>query len=255
MKQFLITPAAGKRLIAKSLVRHPSIKRALEGGTVVIIAGTTNGYVAEEILAFIGQRNGFSRKRFFRGIVLPPSKPRREDGQLRDNDNFPGDVIIKDGQWEPGLTIFDVVDDLEEGDIILKGANVLEMSRKQAGIYIGHPQGGTIGAALLAHVGRRVELILPVGLEKRIHGDLNEIANKLNKPGLRGARLLPVPGEVFTEIDALKMITGAGAEMVAAGGVAGAEGSFWLLVSGEKRQLASAETIIKSVSKEPVFEL
>jgi hypothetical protein len=59
MKQFIITPAAGKRLIAKALIKHPAVKSALKNGTLVIVAGTTNGYVAEEILMSIGQAAGF----------------------------------------------------------------------------------------------------------------------------------------------------------------------------------------------------
>ena len=55
LKQFVLSPAAGKRLIAKSLVAHPAIQAALKSGTFAIIAGTTNGYVAEEILVSIGQ--------------------------------------------------------------------------------------------------------------------------------------------------------------------------------------------------------
>jgi hypothetical protein len=50
LKQFLITPSAGKRLIAKTLANHPAIRKAVKNGTLVIVAGTTNGYVAEEIL-------------------------------------------------------------------------------------------------------------------------------------------------------------------------------------------------------------
>ena len=49
MKQFLLTSSAGKRLIAKTLANHPAIKKAVKNGTLVIVAGTTNGYVAEEI--------------------------------------------------------------------------------------------------------------------------------------------------------------------------------------------------------------
>lgn len=255
MKQYLITPSAGKRLIAKALAQTPSVVKSLESGTVVIIAGTTNGYLAEEILSNIGQNKDFSRKRFFRGIVLPPSKPRTDDGRLPDAKGFPGDVIINNGKWQKGKTIFDVADDLKEGDVIFKGANTLDLSSNQAGIYIGHPQGGTIGVALQAHVGRRVKLILPVGLEKRVNCDLNEIANKLNQPGVIGPRLLPVPGEVFTEIDAIKLLTGARAELVAAGGVSGAEGSVWLLISGSKDEINSADELIASVSKEPLFNL
>jgi len=255
MKQYLITPAAGKRLIVKALTNHQAIKEALKSGTVVIIAGTTNGYVAEEILSSLGQLGGFSRKRFFRGIVLPPLGLTRESGRLKDETGFPGDVVIVKSVWKKGLTIFDVIAGLKEGDVILKGANALDVSNRKAAIYIGHPQGGTIGASLQAVVGRRVRLILPVGLEKRVTSDLDQLAIQLNSPGANGPRLLPVVGEVFTEIDAITHLTGANAEMVAAGGVGGAEGSIWLAVSGTSREVEDAQTLIKSVSKEPRFSL
>jgi hypothetical protein len=255
MKQFQITPAMGKRLIAKALATYEPVKAALKSGTVVIIAGTTNGYVAEEVLSSIGQLEGFSRKRFMRGIVLPPSQPRTENGRLTDENEFPGDVVIVNGSWKKGLTIFDVVDDLKEGDVIFKGANALDLSNRKAAIYIGHPQGGTILASLQAVVGRRVRLILPVGLEKRINTDLDHLALKLNSPGAHGPRLLPVVGEVFTEIEALFLSTGAEAELVAAGGVAGAEGSIWLAVSGEPHEVEAAQKVIKAISGEPGFSL
>jgi hypothetical protein len=255
MKQFLITPAAGKRLIGKAMVIHPTIQGALESGTIVIIAGTTNSYVVEELFAFMGITEGFSKRRFFRGVTLPPAKPTTEDGRLPDESGFPGDVVIEKGSWKKGQTIFDVVDNLKEGDVILKGANALDISRQRAAILIGHPKAGTIGVALQAVVGRRVQLILPVGLEKRIFGDLDELALKMNAPGSKGARLLPVPGQVFTELDAVTMLTGASAHLVAAGGVGGAEGSVWIGVEGESEQMTQAEEILKPISKEPLFEI
>jgi hypothetical protein len=81
MKQFVLTPAAGKRLIAKAVARHPQVQSALESKTVVVVAGTTNGYVAEELLACVGQGGEFRKDRFFRGIILPPHRPQREDGR------------------------------------------------------------------------------------------------------------------------------------------------------------------------------
>ena len=255
MKQFVITPAAGKRLIGRAIAKHPAVQDALDSGTVVIIAGTTNGYVAEEILKSVGINEGFSRRRFFRGITMPPSKPLTETGRLPDESGFQGDVIIVKGTWQKGQTIFDVVDDLKEGDVILKGANALDLPRKKAAILIGHPKAGTIGVALQAVAGRRVQLILPVGLEKRVAGDLEDLALKLNAPGAHGPRLLPVPGQVITEIDAISLLTGAAAELIAGGGVCGAEGSVWLAVSGEPEQVEVAEEILKSVGKEPLFEL
>jgi hypothetical protein len=255
MRQLAITPAAGKRLIGKAIAKHAAVMTALKGGTVVIIAGTTNGYVAEELLKSIGQAQGFRRHRFFRGIVLPPSRPTVQSGRLPDESAFTGDVVIKDGVWQKGKTIFDVVDDLREGDVIMKGANTVDLIQRRAAILIGHPQAGTIGASLKAVVGRRVRLILPVGLEKRISGNIDELASKMNEPGAHGPRLLPVPGEIFTELDAITLLTGAKAQLVAAGGVGGAEGSVWLAISGEPSQENGAVALLQSVIDEPAFEV
>ncbi len=104
-------------------------------------------------------------------------------------------------------------------------------------------------------VGKRVRLIIPVGLEKRIYGDIDDMAVRLNMPGVKGLRLLPVPGEVVTEIDAIKMLTGAGAELFAAGGVSGAEGSIWLAVSGTEESEKSAADLIQLVAAEPPFSI
>ncbi len=255
MIQVALTPAGGKRLIAQAVARHAAVRAAMESGTIVIIAGTTNGYVAEEILAACGNTEGFSRRRFFRGITLPPYQETTAAGRLPDESAFPGDVVIEKGKWLTGKTVFDVVDGLKEGDVILKGANAVDLALRQAGILIGHPKGGTIGAALQAVVGRRVRLILPVGLEKRVPGNLNEIAARLNEPGAHGYRMLPVPGEVITEIEALAILTGVQAHLVAAGGVCGAEGSVWLAVSGTPEQEKAAGDAVARAGEERSFTL
>jgi hypothetical protein len=249
MVQFVLTVPAAKRLIGKALAAHPTIKAALSSGTLVIIAGTTNGYVAEEILKDLGQAEKFSKRRFFRGIVLPPGRT-TQMGRLPDESEFPGDVVIVKGVWQKGKTLFDVAEDLREGDIILKGANALDLARKQAAVLIGHPGGGTTITALQAAVGRRVQLILPVGLEKRVPGNLMELAARINAPGESGFRLLPIPGEVFTEIDAISLLAGAEAEILAAGGVGGAEGAVWLALQGSPEQLAKAAELMREVSGE-----
>ena len=255
MKQLSLTPAAGKRLIGKAMAKHPAVLTALKDGTVVVIAGTTNGYVAEELLAAIGQSADFQRGQFFRGIVLPPALPKKKDGRLPDESGFPGDVVIKAGVWQKGKTIFDVVADLKEGDVILKGANAVDLETRRAAILIGHPQAGTIGVSLPAYYGRRVRLIIPVGLEKRVFGNLDDLAAKINEPGAHGPRLLPVPGEVITELEAIALLTGAKAQLVAAGGVAGAEGSVWLAISGEPSQEKDAAALLQSLASEPAFDM
>lgn len=250
MKQLLLTPSAGKRLIAKALATHPQIQYATKNSTLVLIAGTTNGYLGEELGI-----KGFSRSHFFRGITLPPNKPVTKEGRLSDESQFPGDAVLVKGEWQKGKTIGDIVDFLKEGDVIVKGANALNLEHKQAAILIGHPKAGTAGLSLPAVIGRRVKLFVAVGLEKRVNGDLNAIALKLNEPWAGGYRFLPLPGEVFTEIEALKLLCGVEAELVAAGGVNGAEGAVWLAVSGTKEQEEKAEKLVASIGLEPAFTL
>lgn len=254
MKQFIITPAMGKRLIAKTIANHPAVRKALRNGTVVIIAGTTNGYVAEEIFRTYKIDNDFSRRHFFRGVTLPPNNPAVDkEGRLVDRSRFPGDVVISGGMWLKGKTIGEVVDSLGEGDVIIKGANALDLERKQAAVLIGHPKAGTIGLAIPAIVGRRVRLIVPVGIEKRVTGDLVALSAKLNVPGASGSRMMILPGEVFTELDALRALTAAEVELIAAGGVCGAEGACWIAVTGEPDQEEFAEHVIASLSDELPF--
>ena len=256
MIQAVLTPAAGKRLIARAVVSLPVIQTALQSGTIVVVAGTTNGYVAEELLALCAHGAKFSRERFFRGITLPPGAHKTTAaGRLADDGGFPGDVVIRKGAWLEGATIFDVIDDLAQGDVILKGANAVDLAQRLAAVLIGDPKGGTLLAALQAVVGRRVRLILPVGLEKRVSTDLVSLARRLNAPGAHGARLMPVAGDVVTEIDALEILTGAKAELMAAGGVCGAEGTVWLAVFGTPEQEKAAKAILAGVMGEAPFTL
>jgi hypothetical protein len=243
LKQFCLTTAMGKRLIGRGIAAHPDVQRVLAKGMLAILAGTTNGYVAEEVLNSLGQSEGFSRVGFRRGVTVAP----RAKAAAAD---FPGDVIIVDGAWQRGKTIFDVSGDLRAGDIVLKGANAFD-SRGQPAVQIGNPQGGTILAAITAVIGRRARLIVPVGLEKRVLEDVNTLALRCNAPDAEGPRLFPVPGEIFTELDAIHLLTGAQACLLAAGGVYGAEGSSWLGISGMEQQVQSASDLIRSLAGEP----
>ena len=251
----MLTPASGKRLIAKATTEHASIKNAISKGTIAIVAGTTNGYVAEEMLTMLGQAKDFKRNRFFRGVTLPLTIKITDTGRLPDESQFPGDVVIVNGEWQKGKTIFDVIDDLKEGDVIVKGANCVNPVQKKAGILIGHPKGGTIVVALQAVLGRRVKLLLPVGLEKRVSDDIDAIACILNKPGATGSRLLPVPGEILTEIEAMQILFGVKATLVAGGGVCGAEGAVWLAIDGEKKQVEKAKTLLGEIANESPFKM
>jgi hypothetical protein len=253
MFQIIITPAAGKRLIAKSILSHQVIRNALQNHTIAIIAGSTNGYIAEELLMSINQIDGFSRERFFRGITLPPDRLISELGRLKDETGFPGDVIITKGVWQKGKTIYDVIDTLAVNDVILKGANCIDKTHKRAGILIGQPNGGTIATILQAVIGKRAQLLIPSGLEKRISDDIDQVVALINQPSMTGHRMMPVTAEIITEIEAISILFGIKATLIAAGGVGGAEGAVWLALEGSDDKLVIAKKALSEIAKEPLF--
>ena len=67
--------------------------------------------------------------------------------------------------------------------------------------------------------------------------------------------MFPMPGRTFTELDAIKLLTGAKAHLLAAGGVYGAEGALWLGITGTDEQVQAAADLIESVSDEPPCEV
>ncbi|MCQ8905345.1 MAG: hypothetical protein NQU45_06505 [Methanothermobacter sp.] len=83
-----------------------------------------------------------------------------------------------------------------------------------------------------------------------INGDLNTIALRMNSAGTEGPGLLPVLGEVFTDVDALRLLVGVEAEPVGAGGFHGVDGPIHLLVDGSDGSLRHVEDILKSAAME-----
>ena len=67
---------------------------------------------------------------------MPPNAPVTKEGRLADESMFPGDAVITKGVWQKGKTVGDVVDSLKEGDVIVKGANALDLEHKQAALLI-----------------------------------------------------------------------------------------------------------------------
>lgn len=249
-RQISLTPAAGKRLIGRAVAEMPQVTAALASHTLVLMAGTTNSYVARAILEKRGHLEEIDPRQFFRGVVLPPRQKLEPDGRNR----FAGDLIFEHGRLIRGKQIFDVAEDLKAGDVIIKGANAVNLRTHEAGVLIGSPVCGTMGAILPAVVGRRATLIIPVGLEKRVDDDIHQLAAILDSSQSDGPRLLPaVGGRVVTELDAIGILTGMTARLTAAGGVAGAEGSCRLMMTGTDAQLEKAGRILRECAAEPPF--
>ena len=226
-----LTVSESKKLIALGLVKLPEVRKAKKSGLIAIATGSTNSYVLEKLL---GRK--IDKTSYRSGLVMPKGK--KLPGLSKE---IMPDVVLEKGKINKKLDRFTVVEKLQAGDIYIKGANALNYREKVAGILIGHPQSGTIGAAYGTIIGRRVHLIIPVGLEKQISTDIPEVHRRLAEPGTRGGpRIMPVFGTVFTEIEALEILAGVQAIQCAAGGIGGAEGCVGLLLSGTKAALDKA---------------
>ena len=118
-KQYLITVEEGKKLISRAVAQSETIQTAAREHTLVIVAGTTNGYLAEALLDRFGQREDFTRVGFRRGANTAPGA-KAETGPFANTD-----VVIRQGQWLRGRTIFDVAGELGPGDAVVKGANAV----------------------------------------------------------------------------------------------------------------------------------
>lgn len=149
--------------------------------------------------------------------------------------------------------LFDVVKQLEKNDIIVKGANAVDIINQKAGILIGHPQGETIVASLQAIAGKRTRLIIPVGLEKRVPQNIDLTAQILNSPECTGPRFIPVQGEIVTELEAIRILYNAKTHLTAAGGVCGAEGSVWIYIDAPAERMDFIKKDLETVLYEKPF--
>lgn len=239
--QVVLTVSEGKRLIARGLLQWEPFKRARQSGIIAIAKGSTNSYVVEELL---GRR--IEKHRYVTGHTLP-AKARRA--------HLPADMpdlVLRRGEPVEGMSAVEALREMGPEDIFLKGANAIQYALGQAAVLVGHPTGGTMGAALGTIVSRRVRLVIPAGLEKNVPVDLAEAAAAVREWDAPPA-LWVLPGELFTEIEAIEALSGAHALPIASGGIGGAEGSVRLLLTGSDEAVRKALEAVEAVQGEEPF--
>jgi len=245
-RQVVLTVAESKRLIAKGVAALPEVRRAMAEGMVVVATGTTNAYVLEELW---GRR--IDKRRYRSGITAPGEPERHEAPQA---EPIP-DVVFRRGAVAEGLNRYDAVDHMGRGDVYIKGANALDYLGRAAGVLIGSPEGGTVGAVLGKVIGKKIHLVIPVGLEKLVYEDINELHRLASQGDYEGPSMWPIAGTIVTEIEALEVLTGVEATLYAAGGIAGAEGAVRLLLTGGREQVEAALGLVESIKGEPRYLL
>lgn len=243
----VLTVSESKRLIAKGLLNHKSIKAKLKKGVIIITRGSTNTYVAEEFVNL-----NLPHGNFLLGNIRPAK------GKLKpDKSSVKPEIVIQDGKVLDNCTYIHGLSLLRGSDIVLKGANIINYKEKRAGVLIGDPSGGTAGKFLPYVKNHGVKLIVPVGLEKDgswVISVLSEIMDeKTGKYKNSSPCLWELPGELFTEIEAIKTFADVEVFQIGSGGIGGAEGGVFLTVTGLKEEVGKVIDIVKSIQGEPPF--
>ena len=240
-----LTVSESKRLIAKGIKVYPPVVERLKSGTVLVTKGTTNTYVAEELLNVdLGSGD------FVLGHILP------NDERQLDRSHTRSEVVLINGKEDDTPYVL-AMSRMKEGDIVFKGVNVINYEKGQAGVFIGHPTGGTAGNIIPRIQKNKLHLIIPVGLEKCSNQDIDKIdeMTHLEKVSVNGKMpyIWSIKGELFTEIEAIKQFAEVEVIHIASGGIGGAEGAVSLGIFGTESEVEKALKVIESVKGEPAF--
>jgi hypothetical protein len=252
LAQVVLTPAESKKLIAKAVTKLDVVQQAATDGMLVIHPSSSTYFIFEELIGVKPKTNYWVC-----GVVTPrgmcvemamvlggysPPSMEYNPGELR------GLWAIKNGKVLTENTTAELMEQMTAKDVYIKGVNALD-PQGNVGILIG--KRGGLGIVLSAWKKKKFTLIFPVGLEKLIPISIRQAAIEAKQAkyeygmGLP-AGLFPCPdGNVITEIDAVKILSGAVAVPIASGGLGGAEGATTLIIKGTNEQVRDAIEFIE----------
>jgi hypothetical protein len=253
--QGILTPTESKMFICKAVARMDVVKRALSDATIVIHPSSSTFFLVREltgkdpftshwVLGCIVPQ-GLCRAAYREGDYFNAAGKMGPVKDLKDLMNrFPFKWVIKGGELHAGVPLGKILEEMGPNDVYIKGCNALDVEGN-AGVLFGHGGGGTIGHVMAAQKSRRFSIILPIGLEKLIPVSIKEAALAARRTDFElgmgmPCGLIPVKGQVVTELNAVEILSGAKATPIAAGGLGGAEGGIVLGIEGDKDQVTEA---------------
>jgi hypothetical protein len=252
LAQVVLTPTESKKLIAKAIVKLYVVRQAATEGMVVIHPSSSTYFIFEELMGAKPKTNYWVC-----GVVTPrgmcvemamalggysPQTIKYNPKELR------GLWAIKKGKVLTDNTLSELMDQMTDKDVFIKGVNALD-TQGNVGVLIGDR--GGLGTVISAWKKKNFTFIYPVGLEKLIPISIREAAMEAKQAkyeygmGLPTG-LFPCPeGKTITEIDAVKILSGAVTVPIASGGLGGAEGAMTLIIKGTNKQVRGAIEFIE----------
>jgi len=247
--QVSLTPSEGKRLIGMSVAQMDAVQHALREGVIVVATSTTTGYVLEELLKKEVPDKGL----FTAGVVTA------RGCCITDPEKRYGHRVIRRGEVsEVGTSdLPEVLAGMGPNDVFVKGANAIDPFG-QAGILLGGVGGGTIGRSWGYIAANGITTIIAVGLEKLVPVSLSDAAAKTGIESVdrslgMAVGMMVVTGNIITEMEALKMLTGVDAIPIGSGGIGGGEGSKTFVLEGPEENVQVAYDLVCSIKGEPAL--
>ena len=236
--QMTLTVPEGKRLIAKGIATRSDVKKAFRHGEILLKGGTTVSAICEELCGRplrISGRVTPKGTKSSKGIEEVWHCSMIEKGSLRNID----------GQVDQAVST------LKKGDIVILGANAFD-NYGNAAMMIGRASGGGPGRAWCGMMSEVSKVIIAVGIEKMVPGNLNDVIKHTGRREVDLAMgmavgLIPICGEIYTEIEAIKTLAKVHPQIIGRGGIRGAEGATTLIVDGERREVLKIFQLITSL--------
>ncbi len=244
----VVLPAeAGKRLIGRAVAQLPHVQRAKTAGLIVIGWGTTNAYVAEELLG-----RAIPKERYIAGFLA--EELRVLPAEAREP------MLVLDGGEPKSLGWSEILARLSPGDVVIKGGNVLD-PQGVVGVYVAGEDGGTVGKFHAAALARGVEVVIPISRNKSVHTSVLELSKHLGRGKVSFSSgpaigLVPLIGTVITETEAVAVLYGVEAVHMGGGGVGRGSGAVVLLISGREEDVERAFSELAALAaREPCLQI
>jgi hypothetical protein len=244
--QVTLTPAEGKRLIAKAISCMDSVQKAYQEGTLIIATSTTTAYVAEELMG-----KEINKGMFTAGVVT------KEGASITKADGRYKHYVFDKGALKECTTaeLVPYLARMGPDDVMIKGANAIDPFGA-AGILLAGSGGGTIGTAWGHLIRNGAQLIIAAGLEKLVPGPLDGVAPMMGTEAIDKAMgwkcgMMVVQGQIITEMEAMKLLFGVDVIPVAGGGIDGAEGCKIFLLEGPAENVELAFEVLSELKGEP----
>ena len=159
--------------------------------------------------------------------------------------NFPAEDLTK------------FLDRMDADDVIIKSGNIMDPAGN-VGVLVASPDGGEVGAYLPRIAARGIQLIVPMTLNKSVPFPLKDITphmgiSKFRRDRVHGMScgMLPLPGQVLTEIEALRSLFNVKALPAARGGPGSGVGTVTLILLGKESSIEAAWQAVNEIKGEP----